>query len=139
MAATFEYLAGMIDGEGCIALYRKKDKKALRGFTYCPYLKIASKDKWFLEELGQVYGGRVGKGGRGFTGTQIWQLWFTASEIRELLPKVLPHLILKKQEAALLLDALEITKWHRSSDYDDSTLDGVVSALKILKVDRRPA
>lgn len=137
MKRTFSYLAGLIDGEGCIAMYARKDKKAIDGLTYMPYLTIAGKDKWFLEEIKKSFGGAICLGGVSpLSKSRIYSLRFRATEIRKLLPKIIPHLILKKQEAIVLREGLKLTADHRRRNYNKSLLMPYVTELKRLKTDR---
>lgn len=139
MAVTFEYLAGVIDGEGCITLYKKKDKKTKSGFSYSAYLTITSKDKWFLEVIQSNFGGYLNSQGHGaFSNNPIWSLRFNPDEMRRYLPKLIPHLILKQHEAVLLLKGLAITEYHRFRDYDPTGLDEIVMQLKQMKKERNP-
>lgn len=127
----------MIDGEGCIALYKKKDKKTRSGFSYASYLTITAKEKHFLEILQKYFGGYLNQQGKGaYKGTPMWSLRFSSNEMRELLPNIIPHLILKRKEAELLLQGLEITKNHRFSNYSPSGLDKIVKEIKLLKINR---
>lgn len=141
MAATpqqYAYLAGLIDGDGCVALRWQKDKKARSGLTVKPQLQVTSKDQWFLEELILTFGGRLNKQGRSaFTGGQIWSINFSANEMREMLPYLIPYLVLKKKEARLLLEGLTITSRHRFKDYDPSGLNKVIATIQALKLDRK--
>jgi hypothetical protein len=137
----FAYLAGVIDGEGCIALYRRKDKKAKRGITYAPKLAISSTDLWWLEAIRQQFGGYIGSAGNSNWNNKkkCWQLLFSSNEARMLLPGLIPHLVLKKQQAEVLLSALSITIDHRKSEYDDSELDRKVITLRDMKREGRTA
>ena len=133
----FAYLAGLIDGEGCITMYAKKDKKAVNGYSFAPMIRIASKDWWFLEEVRKIFGGSLEHGGKSaFNRNQIYDLRFSSNECRAILPEIIPFLILKKQEATVLKDALDITKHHRESGYDKSKVMPLVAELKRLKKER---
>ena len=138
MAATYEYLAGLIDGDGCVSLYKKKDKKARTGFTFAPFLVVTSTNTAFLLALKKNYGGYLDSQGKGdYCGTPMFRLQFSSNEIRTLLPLLIPHLVLKKEEACLLLEALTLTKDHRTKDYNVfPKLERIVSSLKTLKKNR---
>lgn len=141
MALTSEqyaYLAGLIDGDGCVALRWRLDPKCKTGRTACPQLIVVSKDMWFLEKLKTVYGGRLNRQGKcNFSdGSQVWSLRFSPNEMRELLPHLIPHFVLKQEEAKLLLEGINITVRHRFKDYDPSGLDGIIESIKTLKKER---
>lgn len=142
MNISYEYLAGMIDGEGCISMYRRKCNANKNGFSYMPYLTIASSDMWFLEKLQQCFGGNIDISKHKaiindkYVCKECHSLRFSPNEIRELLPNIIPFLVLKKREGEILLEALEITKYNRYKGYDRSLLDGKVDDLKFLKKNR---
>lgn len=140
MAATKEqyaYLAGLIDGDGCVAFRKRKDSKTKSGFSYTSQMIVTSKDEWFLLDLQKVFGGYMNKQGRSvFNGKQIWSLRFTSNQTREMLPKLIPHFVLKKQEAELLQKGLAITARHRFKDYSRDGLDEIVDKIKFLKKNR---
>lgn len=123
---SYEYLAGMIDGEGCIAYHQKKDKKTISGFTFAPYMNVTSSVVWHLELLKDNFGGTISKDTqKGFANTginDVYSLRWSSNEIRELLPRVLPYLILKRKEAVLVLEGLSITKNHRCKTYVQSEI-----------------
>lgn len=133
MAAT-AYLAGVIDGEGCLLLHRHKDKKARTGYSFSARLSIASKDRWFLESIQQEFGGVIDKPQKSpLSGNAIYALRFRIFEIRKLLPALLVHLRLKKLEAIKMCEALSIMEHHRERGYDSTPLEKLVDEIKALK------
>lgn len=133
------YLAGLIDGDGCISLYKRKDAKAARGTTYTPYMTITAKNISFLEYLKEMYGGSINlaTAKSGFNGLGCKSLRFSSNECRYLLPLLIPHLVLKKSEAYILLGALQITQNHRQRVANsDIALDTMVMNMKHLKKNR---
>jgi len=143
MAATFEYLAGIIDGDGCVSLHKKKDAKSRGRYSWSPYLSITSKDRWYLETLQKDFGGCIDQSGKSaFNSNKVHALRFSANEIRNLLPKILPHLIYKKEEAIKLLEAVTITgkltyRTAPRSDEDRGILERIFIIMKDLKKERR--
>ncbi len=130
----YAYLAGLIDGDGCVAFRKRRDKKTKSGFTFCPQLIVVSKDLFFLEKLKETFFGHIDTQGKSaFNGKQIWSLRFSTNEMRAMLPELIPHLILKRREAELLLEGITITVRHRFSDYDPTGLDRIVDAINALK------
>lgn len=134
------YLAGLIDGDGHIALYRRKDLKATRGYTFTPVMGVTAKDKWFLEYLAQEFDAKVNITSvkSGFKESSVTsQIRWSSNRIRELLPRLIPYLILKKQEAILLEEALKLTENHRKRDTsNDVRLEEIVMNIKKIKKER---
>jgi hypothetical protein len=119
------YLAGFIDGEGCIGSSRSRDR-------WYPRLTITQADQMFLLELYKLFGvGRftyrkptVKNKATGFSGQ--WSIRSSPS-IKWILEGVLPYLRLKKTQAEVALRLLE------NRDEEDLVLE-----LSALKEPKRP-
>lgn len=111
---TWAYLAGMIDGEGHMALsrhYKNNCKTSKRGYEIETKLDIANMNKESLVDL-------CGLIGMGKVTTLIlrrpnqdpfenYDIRFKVSEQRIILPKVIPYLRLKKETATIILRLLD--------------------------------
>ena len=123
----YRYLAGLLDGEGCFAVYKREDGHRL-------HLQMTARDKWFLERIQETYGGKISYMGKSaLSNNDLWYIRFRKKEILEMLPKVIPHLIMKKEQAQMLLKAAQITDRHRFKDYNPSELVNIVLNIKRLK------
>jgi hypothetical protein len=108
----YSWLAGLIDGDGCLSISLHFDGKHLHiGFAVCIGLK---KNYDFVIEyikenamLGQIYYSNKGKDNE----VVRWQTSNLADSI-EIVEKVLPFLILKKEKA---LRFLECANWYKST------------------------
>lgn len=115
-AGGMAYLAGLIDGEGSIGLYKKKDKSTSSGFAWLPVLKITNTDKRLVEwardflklyckaNLNLEHTKR--SHGRSFS----WRVLTSSNGLRIMLPKLLPYLKSKKEEAEAMLRALKLLR-----------------------------
>jgi len=95
------YLAGIIDGEGAIKLQKSKDSK----YGYSPRLWVKNTDKRLVEWLHKTFGGCVNFERRmRIKWSDIW-VWSVHStfDLTQLLPTVLPFLIVKKEDAEKVL------------------------------------
>lgn len=108
---TPEYVAGLIDGEGCIDCQIMYPK---RGYTYYnvrPRLRVAltQSSGFLLEKLEATYGGYVSYRNSKILTQHSSMSWEIAGKERmiTLLKAILPHLILKKEQAKLALWWLE--------------------------------
>lgn len=127
MAVNYEYLAGILDGEGCFAVYE-------RSGYYTLHLQITARDRWFLEEIQSRHGGKINTTGKSkLSGNQMWYLRFRKPEIMTILPEVIPHLILKKEQAKMLLQAAHTTEGHRHRQHDRGLLAKIVGDIKAMK------
>jgi hypothetical protein len=97
---SWQYIAGLVDGEGCIQLIKAKK------FWY-PSISISQKNQSFLQLLKQ----EIGFGG--VYGNNFTVANRNASKFLEF---TLPYLVIKRSEAELLNHALLILK-HKSRRY----------------------
>ncbi len=100
------YIAGLIDGEGCITITRRKIKRLKTDYWYYePQVVVANTDKRMTDFLVDLCGGWVVV----VTKTQKechkpsyhWKM--TGDNLRQLLRDVSPYLIVKKKQASLIL------------------------------------
>ena len=107
------YLAGIIDGEGCIRLARKR--KTI--ISYTAYLIVTNCNLELLESLKTTTGlGLIYKvknsSNPNWNPCHRWQV--VSKQARELLEMLLPYLRLKKEIARLVLSAPIISQgWKR--------------------------
>ena len=103
MSEKYAYLAGLIDGDGCIYISDKQLK-----------IEITSNNKDFLEQIRYYY--QVGRiYAKPIKGTlaksQPYQLRITGRYARSLLIKVSPFLVLKYDFASWILKNQHLIKW----------------------------
>lgn len=104
------YLAGLVDGEGCVAVTRTNTsasaKGCKRGFSYRASIAIAIIDLEVLEWAIKITG--VGKlcnvkcTSVKHRQAYKWTVW--SNEAQELLKQLLPFLIVKKDQAKNLIE-----------------------------------
>jgi hypothetical protein len=103
--ADLGYLAGIIDGEGHIGLVRRRRSNwknhPEQTHVLRPVLQIGQARRELLDHIARVVGeGSVGAHGqRGF-----YNLRFFPNTMRWLLPELLPHLVLKKRQAEIVIE-----------------------------------
>jgi len=90
------YLAGLIDGEGCIGIYRKWKNKH-KDASYVALLVLGMKNQNLLERIRAEYGGALSRN----RVTGAWHLQWQNEEAMRLVGQCLPHLIIKRQLANL--------------------------------------
>lgn len=113
------YLAGFLDGEGCITILRQMKKKSV-SISYALSVVIAQADLPILEELSSIIGaGKIYKYPGGY------QLVFAPTDAKGFLLEILPYLKVKKAEALLAIEFRENTVWKNQgigSTVDNETL-----------------
>ena len=100
------YVAGFLDGDGSIFVRLKPNAAYKYGFQIAPYIVFfqSAKETVFLERLQEMIGaGYVRLRNDGIAELTIGSI----KEMRNLIQQVEPYLILKKQQARLLVQILE--------------------------------
>ena len=104
---TPEYLAGLFDGEGCIDVQRCYPKAGRNRLYVRPRVRMCMTDsaRFLADQLRAKFGGHLTsrKAGNG-NQQSSWSLeWLNGVDMRRLLNLILPHLILKAEQAKLVL------------------------------------
>lgn len=99
LTTRLAYIAGFIDGEGCIRI--KKSNKS--GNSYYLTVQVTNCDKQPLLLIQSVFGGKVYFQEKGVNKV-IWQYYITCSEAADLLKTLSGFLISKKPQAELAIE-----------------------------------
>lgn len=102
-----EYLAGFFDGEGCIDVQRNYPKGREGQLYVRPRVRLALANscRFVLERLQTTYGGHLlgrNSGGRNQQDSTSWEL-LSKADMHQVLQPILPHLVIKKAQAELVL------------------------------------
>lgn len=97
--SDISYLAGIIDGEGCLRII----KRSSGGWDVD--LSVTSTCRVMLEHIQKSFGGTIARENRGGDNEQAYR-WHIAAKptLLNLLPILIPELVIKKMNAILLLD-----------------------------------
>lgn len=99
---SLEYLAGLVDGEGCIRLHPSNKGKYRK---YYPRLQVTNTYRPILDMLVDQFGGAIhsslNKKKPNWAEKHDWRL--TGDKARELLNQLLPYLIIKQGKAKEVL------------------------------------
>jgi hypothetical protein len=130
------YISGIIDGEGSICLH-KCVWKTRNGIYYRPFIKIANTNLQVLKfiqsklDCGSIEMDRLD--------TEAWKacytLRFSANMIRQFLPIIIDSLIIKKEQALLLVEFLNMSKRGLSRNFkknNDNLYVGFYNRIKSL-------
>lgn len=103
------YLAGLVDGEGTISMFRVKVKQQVQ---YRPYIMIVNTDRKMLDRVRMILGtGSVtkhtDKRSRGsFNGVKpVYKVLMPPSVVRRVLPMIRPYLVTKAEQADIVMEA----------------------------------
>src|SRR5574343_818159 len=124
LTTQLAYIAGFIDGEGCIRI-----KKANReGTSYYVTLQVTNSDPNPLLKIKEIFGGKVFFQERKLTGKIIWQYYSTCAEAVDTLRALLGFLVCKKNQALLAIEYQDnqdvLTKDQKREMYEN------ISAMK---------
>lgn len=115
---TPEYLAGLFDGEGCIDVQRMYPKQGIKGGLYVrPRMRMcmANSTLYFGKLLHAQFGGHLtARKSTAPNQQSSWSLeWLSQADMRLLLGYILPSLILKAEQAKLVLWWLDTASGHQ--------------------------
>jgi hypothetical protein len=141
---TPEYLAGLFDGEGCIDVQRLYPQTGVKGRTYVrPRVRMCMADSCRVlgMKLQERFGGHL-VSRKSFQPNQqsSWSLeWLSQGDITRLLNTILPYLILKAEQAKLVLWWLNTVsgKQRRQPGFAgiDQARVALVEELRAMKLD----
>lgn len=120
------YLAGFIDGEGYISIVKHKDIRLKKGYTLCPIFRIGSSNRQALEEINQFIKGNIKSNGidENTKHKQVYIIDIGRIEtIRAILKLVVPYLIIKKQQAELMIDFCNRRLKAKVKNYSDKDFE----------------
>lgn len=108
MSHVMSYIAGVMDGEGCFMVQRYIRKRH-SSLAYRAYMNVTNNHVPLLQFLQKEIGGRItrhsirpGK----YEKNKCYVLALSANEIRNVLPRIIPLLFVKKEQAEILLEFL---------------------------------
>ena len=113
------WLAGFIDGEGCVYVSRAKNEQISWGYQYSLRLEITQADEVLLNTIKE----RVNSGcvlqnkalarikGRA-SKRLVYSIKWSSNNAYELLKKVYPYLVVKQKQAKLAIEFQELVREH---------------------------
>lgn len=140
------YIAGILDGEGCLSVYRGGKCKWYKG--ECPRFRasalVANTHLPLLEKLQSLIGGRIrrahegGIGQDGYLRKACYELWLGPVVLRELLPQLIPYMIVKRKQAELVSEFLSLNGGSVNWKYRSSRgrLVDIVNDIRLLNTRR---
>ena len=103
---TPQYLAGLFDGEGCIDVQRMYPKAGRNRLYVRPRVRMCMTDsaRFLADALHAKFGGHICTRKGKQNQQNSWSCeWLSGDAIRYILNLILPHLILKREQAKLAL------------------------------------
>lgn len=111
------YIAGFIDGEGTIGLYKHVNQHVSNGFQFVPQLSVGHTSRNALLQLAYTLGGTVcgpyKASNPKWKSTYQWTL--THNKALHAVSRILPYLSLKREQARLVIEAATILKRRRGA------------------------
>ncbi len=118
---SLRYLAGFVDAEGYLALARIP--RSNRSTEYCVRLVVYNTNQEILEQIQRSWGGTLSDVGQRRPGWKpSWALIWTNAGAAEVLRNLAPYLLVKSEQAAVLLGYQDRLKSIRRSRWPDGSL-----------------
>lgn len=118
----FMWVAGIFDCEGYFGVSHSRAPRTALGARWSPTMCVSNTSILFLKTIQE----RVGMGwmanqpaNEATNARQSWRLHFKQNDMRILLPQIIPFLIIKKEQARLLLKALNILALSHGDKYTE--------------------
>lgn len=112
------YIAGIIDGEGCLGIRRVRNKNSTAG--YHPYAHVGMTNDYLPQWLHFTFGGGIHrrKQRKTWKETTVWQI--EGEGVYAFVEAIYPYLIIKKPQANIILKlkTLKPAKWKESNPFD---------------------
>lgn len=104
---SLEYIAGFVDGEGCINIYKRKHTSTTRGYAYSLDIEISNTNKEIIELIHSTLGvghiTEVKNNEKNKNWRNGYLLRMSCKDAGIVIKKLLPYLVLKKPQAELAL------------------------------------
>ena len=104
-ATDFAYVAGIVDGEGCIYIGKNKPNRHRNMTTYALFVTVTNTNEWLIQWLRFSFGGSITKTVRKAKPNQkdAWTWCVAAQQGASFLRLVTPYLRVKKYQAEVAL------------------------------------
>lgn len=135
MASEVEkaYLAGVMDGEGCIRIEKSGGK--YRYLPHTPTVSVSNCNPALIRWILSTFGGHLyQKKNRGKYQT-VWDVYWLGNKAIELLGEIYPYLVAKKEQADLVFSYRELVgkAGHKLSQDNVKKRLAIIEAMSILK------
>ena len=131
---TKEYLAGFIDGEGSISCYKRKDIRTKKGFTINSIISIGNTNKEIMQEISELIKGHLFVKSNGINSKKIYNVQIQdIATIKEFLETIKDKLILKKQQAELMIVYCELRQTNSGKPYSKREIEIAETITKLNK------
>ena len=131
------YIAGIIDGEGCLSIHKTKHKNRKGfGLSYQIVVSVEMCSKKIINILFNEFGGSMGTRIRDKKWKRTYSWRISSNKAKEFLIMILPYLIEKKPQAELLIECQEnvisVWKGYRFNQQDVSIREKYYLKNKLL-------
>lgn len=97
------YIAGIIDGEGCISIWRRHRVKSSDVYYTAICVSMGMTSEWMIRWMQMLFGGSVYKNKRHPLHKDSWQWNVRNERAMEMIKLILPYLKLKRGQAELAI------------------------------------
>ena len=120
------YLAGIIDGEGYVGIIKCSPQIKYREtkYRYKPVLIIVNTNKELIDKLNDNFEGYIHQRKRVIKSKVTYDFTFTQKGLWGILPKIIPYLIVKKEQAKLLIELRKTFRFTgRNNGYKENEIN----------------
>ena len=114
---TAAYLAGLIDGEGCLEIQKRKKKECIGEIAYVPRVRICMTNKEIIEWLRNSFGGYIFERAANGNQRKSWTWALLYRKVKPFIDAIYPYLRVKKKQAEILKKFLKTYEKNRPDVY----------------------
>jgi len=104
------YMAGIIDGEGCLTASMAMKGDKITNFIVA--LQISNTSEELIDWIKDNFNGAKVRLGHNHIASirnrKCWQLWFQGDSLQDVLELTLPYLVIKQRQAEIVLELLDL-------------------------------
>lgn len=135
------YIAGIIDGEGCISVRCCEGRKRKTSRYYYSSVSVEMASKEIIDFIQELYEGKIyhrkSRNRTGVTDMTMWTWRLNGKEAANFLKTIYPFLVQKKKEAEVLIDFSETIMNNRKEGLKVTVIqkrDSLVNKLRSLRL-----
>ena len=127
----YAYLAGILDGEGCVRIRKRKNADETVYFGSVISVEMTTE---YIPTLFQfAFGGSINRVGRGENNKDSFVWTLTGKQALDCLKTLYPYLILKKPNADILIKTFkDIPKGYHLNSMERAIAEANAKAIKVL-------
>jgi len=116
------YIAGIVDGEGCIRIVKTKEPKNKSGYKYQMVIGVNNTNEWLIHWLYFNFGGSIHLQAKLDNRKPLWHWYLSSRKAQAFIELILPYLRLKRPQAEVAVQFSK-RKHHRGKSDEERAIE----------------